>query len=175
MDEAVWSALSSWWRGVASEHGSAEALARLCVQLGHRTDVPSALFLADEALTLSPSSKAALGLLERRTPDEGRRALWERYERFLAHAATASDAADVRERLVALLFELGHSYSALVEVDAQLASLVPESLTDDAIDAAYQALLAEDESAGDDEAAVLSLAQYRRPPFEAPDLADAAE
>lgn len=169
-------ALSAWWQDVADEHGAAEALARLCVQLGQETDRQAATFLAETALSLVPTSTAALALIERRTPDPERRALWLRYETFLANAPSPEVAADVRDRLIALLFELGHTYSALVQVDAQLTAVTPCDLTDSAIEAAYQALLAEQqatEQAESDAAQVAQLSRRYVPAFD--ELADAAE
>lgn len=169
-------ALSAWWQDVADEHGAAEALARLCVRLGQETDRCAATFLADTALSLVPTSTAALALIERRTPDPERRALWLRYETFLANAPSPEVAADVRDRLIALLFELGHTYSALVQVDAQLAAVTPIDLTDSAIASAYEALLAEQQAAEQAEsegALVVQLSSRYAPPFD--ELADAAE
>jgi len=174
MDEAVMGALSTWWQTVAMEHGAAEALAQLCVQLGQATERSSATFLADAALLLQPDSTAALGLLERRTPEAERRSLWTRYEAFLSHVPTPDLAADVRERLIALLFELGHSYSALLQVDLQLAALASDDLEDSAIEAAYQALLTEQLSIQAEPERVERLSLFVTP-CEVPDLACAAE
>jgi hypothetical protein len=123
MDDAVIRPLSSWWRARTLEGDAARALAQLCVQLAARVDRDAGVFLATRALELVPTSLEALSVLERATTVVPPRILCARYESFLAHAGDDPRASAVRERLAMLLLEQGLVYSALLQVDASLATL----------------------------------------------------
>ena len=137
--------LSSWWQAVAARQGPGAALARVCLELAVRSDRETAAFLASAALDLTPGSAEALSMLERTLPTALRRQLWPRYEAFLKSDAAPGDAPRVRERLIALLFELGHAYSALTQVDQTLDALMADDLDAGDVQRAYASLLAEHE------------------------------
>lgn len=137
MNGAVMEPLSSWWHTVASRQGPKASLARVCLELALSSDRQTAVFLASTALDLTPGSGEALALLERTLPPDQRRALWPRYEAFLASDAPPADVPRVRERLIALLFELGHAYSALAQVDAALDELMAGQLRDADVQRAF--------------------------------------
>jgi hypothetical protein len=170
VDGAAIEPLSSWWQALVARQGPGPALARMCIELALRSDRVTAAYLATTALDLTPGSGEALALLERTIAAPNRRLLWPRYEAFLASEAPVADVPRVREHLIALLFELGHAYSALAQVDETLDALMAADLDDDRVRRAYDTLLAEHEPFERlDELACPSC------PCEPPLLAEAAE
>jgi len=142
---AVMEPLSSWWQADAARQGPGAALTRVCMELALRSDRETAAFLASAALDLTPGSGEALSMLERTLPRAKRGLLWPRYEAFLKSDAPPADEPRVRERLIALLFELGHAYSALTQVDQTLDALMADDLDAGDVQRAYAGLLAEHE------------------------------
>ena len=143
MNGAVMEPLTFWWQTVVTRQGPGAALARVCMELALRSDREAAAFLASAALDLTAGSGEALALLERTIAPADRRALWPRYEKFLASEAPPADTPRVRERLITLLFELGHAYSALAQVDHMLDTLMADDLSELDVQRAYRELLAE--------------------------------
>ena len=162
--------LTSWWQAVVARQGPNAALARVCIELALRSERDEAAFLAGAALDLTPGSSEALGLLEQSLRAADRRALWPRYEAFLRSDAPAADLPHVRERLIGLLFELGHAYSALTQVDQALDALMADRLNDDDVQQAYRAQLAAHESSAQLEQLAFYLSAWEQPL-----LAEAAE
>lgn len=162
--------LHSWWLANATSQGPAPALVRVCLELALASDRATAAFLAGTALDLVPGSGEALALLERVIDPADRRLLWSRYEAFIASDAPPADVPGVRARLVSLLFELGHGYSALLAVDASLDALMADDLCHEDVRNAYAEALAEAEAI----AAMEELAYYLTT-CEQPLLAEAAE
>ena len=133
MDERVLGRLAEWWASASSRGHEAAALAALCVHFAHVSGRPAAVFLAGHALDLDGANLAALQCLEALAEYLGPAELCRRYETFLAEASVRHEAglaapseetlSLVRNRLVRVLFGLGHTYSALRHVDAELEQL----------------------------------------------------
>ena len=170
MNGAVMEPLTSWWQAVVARQGHRPALAGVCLELAARSEPDVAAFLAGAALDLTPDSAEALALLERSVPARDRRVLWPRYEAFLASDAPPADMSDVRQRLIDLLFDLGHAYSALTQVDQALDGLMGTDLSDQDVERAYRSMVEPAQPPGQ----LSQLAVYLSA-WEQPLLADAAE
>ena len=113
---------------------------------------------------MSPTSSLGTSCLTHR------RQLWPRYAAFIAADAPPGDVPEVRARLISLLFELGHGYSALLQVDAALDALSTPRLRDDEVRRAYA-----EGAARAEPAEALDELEYYLTSCEEPLLAEAAE